>query len=66
MLPCLPIAMTVTSVGRECAAEPNCGCIDGFDVPGRTGALIQGTKEAVEKKFTVANGYPANAAVIYG
>ncbi|KAI5806949.1 DNA polymerase family B-domain-containing protein [Geopyxis carbonaria] len=44
-LPCLQIASSVTSYGRQ---------------------MIERTKEEVEKKYTIANGYSHDAEVIYG
>jgi DNA polymerase delta subunit 1 len=44
-LPCLPIASSTTSYGRQ---------------------MIEKTKEEVEAKYTIANGYSADAQVIYG
>ena len=44
-LPCLAIASSTTSYGRE---------------------MIEKTKEEVEKRYTVANGYSHDAQVIYG
>jgi DNA polymerase delta subunit 1 len=44
-LPCLAIASSTTSYGRQ---------------------MIERTKEEVEKKFTIANGYTHDAQVIYG
>lgn len=44
-LPCLPIASSTTSYGRQ---------------------MIEKTKEEVEKKYTIANGYTHDAQVIYG
>ena len=44
-LPCVPIASSVTSYGRN---------------------LLLETRDYVVKTYTVANGYPANAVVIYG
>ena len=44
-LPCLEIASSTTSYGRQ---------------------MIEKTKEEVEKKYTVANGYSHDAQVIYG
>ena len=44
-LPCLAIASSTTSYGRQ---------------------MIEKTKEEVESKYTVANGYSHNAQVIYG
>lgn len=44
-LPCLQIASSVTSYGRQ---------------------MIEKTKEEVEKKYTIANGYSHDAQVIYG
>lgn len=44
-LPCLQIASSVTSYGRQ---------------------MIERTKEEVEKKYTIANGYSHDAQVIYG
>ena len=44
-LPCIPIASSVTSYGRD---------------------LLYQTKEFVEKHYTVANGHPADADVVYG
>jgi DNA polymerase delta subunit 1 len=44
-LPCLPIASSTTSYGRQ---------------------MIERTKEEVEKKYTIANGYSHDAQVIYG
>lgn len=44
-LPCLPIASSTTSYGRQ---------------------MIEKTKEEVEKKYTIANGYSHDAQVIYG
>lgn len=44
-LPCLAIASSTTSYGRQ---------------------MIERTKEEVEKKYTVANGYSHDAQVIYG
>lgn len=44
-LPCLQIASSVTSYGRQ---------------------MIEKTKEEVEKKYTIANGYDYDAKVIYG
>ncbi|KAG8530249.1 DNA-directed DNA polymerase delta [Bacidia gigantensis] len=44
-LPCLPIASSTTSYGRQ---------------------MIERTKEEVEKKYTIANGYSHDASVIYG
>ncbi|KAL8939303.1 MAG: hypothetical protein Q9216_003439 [Gyalolechia sp. 2 TL-2023] len=44
-LPCLPIASSTTSYGRQ---------------------MIERTKEEVEKRYTMANGYDHDAQVIYG
>lgn len=44
-LPCLQIASSVTSYGRQ---------------------MIEKTKEEVEKRYTIANGYSHDAQVIYG
>ena len=44
-LPCLAIASSVTSYGRQ---------------------MIEKTKEEVERRFTIANGYEHDAQVIYG
>ncbi|KAI0472102.1 DNA polymerase delta catalytic subunit [Xylariaceae sp. FL0804] len=44
-LPCLPIASSTTSYGRE---------------------MIEKTKDEVEKKYNIANGYSHDAQVIYG
>lgn len=44
-LPCLPIASSTTSYGRQ---------------------MIEKTKEEVEAKYTIANGYSHDAQVIYG
>ncbi|KAI9695742.1 MAG: DNA-directed DNA polymerase delta [Candelina mexicana] len=44
-LPCLAIASSTTSYGRQ---------------------MIERTKEEVEKRYTVANGYSHDASVIYG
>ena len=44
-LPCLPVASSVTSFGRE---------------------LLFKTKAFVESTYTVKNGYPADAEVVYG
>jgi DNA polymerase delta subunit 1 len=44
-LPCLPIASSTTSYGRQ---------------------MIEKTKEEVEAKYTMANGYAHDAKVIYG
>ncbi|KAL8934824.1 MAG: hypothetical protein Q9211_005029 [Gyalolechia sp. 1 TL-2023] len=44
-LPCLPIASSTTSYGRQ---------------------MIEKTKEEVEKRYTMANGYDHDAQVIYG
>lgn len=44
-LPCLPIASSTTSYGRQ---------------------MIEKTKEEVEAKYTIANGYKHDAQVIYG
>ncbi|EPQ63016.1 Bgt-5492 [Blumeria graminis f. sp. tritici] len=44
-LPCLPIASSTTSYGRQ---------------------MIEKTKDEVEKKYTILNGYSHNAQVIYG
>ncbi|KAK8066334.1 DNA polymerase delta catalytic subunit [Apiospora hydei] len=44
-LPCLPIASSTTSYGRQ---------------------MIEKTKEEVEKKYCIANGYSHDAQVIYG
>ena len=44
-LPCVPIASSVTSYGRN---------------------LLLETRDYVVKTYTIANGYPANAVVIYG
>jgi DNA polymerase delta subunit 1 len=44
-LPCLAIASSTTSYGRQ---------------------MIEKTKEEVEKRYTVANGYSHDAQVIYG
>ena len=44
-LPCLPIASSTTSYGRQ---------------------LLEKTKEFVEKKYTIANGYKHDAQVVYG
>ncbi|PGH23714.1 hypothetical protein AJ80_02142 [Polytolypa hystricis UAMH7299] len=44
-LPCLPIASSTTSYGRQ---------------------MIEKTKEEVEAKYTIANGYSHDATVIYG
>ena len=44
-LPCLEIASSTTSYGRQ---------------------MIEKTKEEVEKKYTVANGYSHDAQVVYG
>ncbi|KAL8715397.1 MAG: hypothetical protein Q9220_000730 [cf. Caloplaca sp. 1 TL-2023] len=44
-LPCLAIASSTTSYGRQ---------------------MIERTKEEVEKRFTIANGYAHDAQVIYG
>lgn len=44
-LPCLPIASSTTSFGRQ---------------------MIEKTKEEVEKKYNIANGYSHDAQVIYG
>ncbi|KAF2462071.1 DNA polymerase delta catalytic subunit [Lineolata rhizophorae] len=44
-LPCLPIASSTTSYGRQ---------------------MIERTKEEVERKYTIANGYTHDAQVIYG
>jgi DNA polymerase delta subunit 1 len=44
-LPCLPIASSTTSYGRQ---------------------MIEKTKEEVEAKYTMANGYSHDAQVIYG
>lgn len=44
-LPCLPIASSTTSYGRQ---------------------MIEKTKQEVESKYTIANGYSHDAQVIYG
>ena len=44
-LPCLPIASSTTSYGRQ---------------------MIEKTKEEVQAKYTIANGYSHDAQVIYG
>lgn len=44
-LPCVPIASSVTSYGRQ---------------------LLERTKEFVETKYTIANGYTHDAQVVYG
>ena len=44
-LPCLPIASSTTSYGRQ---------------------MIEKTRDEVEKRFTIANGYSHDAKVIYG
>ena len=44
-LPCIPIASSVTSYGRE---------------------LLFQTKAFVEKHYTIENGFPADAEVVYG
>jgi DNA polymerase delta subunit 1 len=44
-LPCLPIASSTTSYGRQ---------------------MIEKTKDEVQKKYTIANGYSHDAQVIYG
>ena len=44
-LPCLPIASSTTSYGRQ---------------------MIEKTKDEVEAKYTIANGYSHDAQVIYG
>jgi DNA polymerase delta subunit 1 len=44
-LPCIPIASSVTSYGRQ---------------------LLLSTREFVEKRYTVQNGFPADAEVVYG
>lgn len=44
-LPCIPIASSVTSYGRD---------------------LLYQTKGFVEKHYTIANGHPADAEVVYG
>jgi DNA polymerase delta subunit 1 len=44
-LPCLPIASSVTSYGRQ---------------------LLEKTKEFIEEKYTISNGYQHNAQVVYG
>lgn len=44
-LPCLPIASSTTSYGRQ---------------------MIEKTKEEVEARYTIANGYSHDAQVIYG
>lgn len=44
-LPCLPIASSTTSFGRQ---------------------MIEKTKEEVEKRYNIANGYTHDAQVIYG
>jgi len=44
-LPCLPIASSTTSYGRQ---------------------MIEKTKDEVESKYTIANGYSHDAQVIYG
>ena len=44
-LPCLPIASSTTSYGRQ---------------------MIEKTKQEVEAKYTIANGYSHDAKVIYG
>lgn len=44
-LPCVPIASSVTSYGRN---------------------LLEDTKTFVESTYTIANGYPHNAEVVYG
>ncbi|EER42060.1 DNA polymerase delta catalytic subunit [Histoplasma capsulatum H143] len=44
-LPCLPIASSTTSYGRQ---------------------MIEKTKEEVEAKYTIANGYSHDAKVVYG
>jgi DNA polymerase elongation subunit (family B) len=45
LLPCLPVAASVTAFGRD---------------------MIMTTKALIERRFTKANGYVANARVIYG
>lgn len=44
-LPCLPIASSTTSYGRQ---------------------MIEKTRDEVEKRYTIANGYSHDAKVIYG
>jgi len=44
-LPCLPIASTTTSYGRQ---------------------LLEQTKEFIEEKYTIGNGYKHDAQVVYG
>jgi DNA polymerase delta subunit 1 len=63
-LPCLEISQSVTAFGIllffSCSSILNKLIL----IKGRQ--MIEQTKNAVEKRFTIANGYPHDAQVIYG
>lgn len=71
-LPCIPISSSVTAFGRQMIEQTkvrdctfSC-CMAGIHVNGMSWFGILFPQAAVEAKYTVANGYEADALVVYG